>query len=596
MATSFTDGEVAALPCDDIRYKAGPHTTHGTATDAVLAAERIAETTARASALPPSDANNATSESDLSEERSLFSDTITTRDGHKYSGQLKDAFGQQALMHGKGVMHYTNSDSYDGEWRNGAREGMGVMRYADGAVYEGEWAANMPNGCGSMTLGNGDAYEGAFVGGMKQGMGTETIKSTGERYVGSFRRDMREGRGFLELRDGVQYEGTFRDSIIHGEGTMTFPNADAYSGSFEGGLMHGKGVYVFANGDRYEGTYTSGRRVGGRLVQRDGKEYTAEFKPSGELAKLKSHAEDGIEVLHDSRRVSASGGLEEAWKEGAGSILYPNGDRYTGEFHNHKRHGIGVMQHSNGDQFEGSWKDDKRHGKGRMTWQDQAPDPIGGWRYDGEWRGDLPDGHGVLLMDLNGSKYEGSWVKGRRSGLGIQIQDGCTYTGEWCDNLMNGRGKLAKADSSLFNGHFKDGALHDSNAKIVFSNGDVYCGDVQHGVLCGEGVLSCKNGDSYEGEFSEDTRCGSGMLAFANGDLYEGRWQADKMHGHGVLTYHGNGCYEGSFKENKKHGRGMLRAFVTRAHVTQQDVGQISRRMRSTLSFLRKMNLCPRRR
>ena len=45
-----------------------------------------------------------------------------------------------------------------------------------------------------------------------------------------------------------------------------------------------------------------------------------------------------------------------------------DGDVYDGEWKNDKREGHGVMRFSNGDQYEGGWKRGKRHGSGVFTW------------------------------------------------------------------------------------------------------------------------------------------------------------------------------------------------------------------------------------
>lgn len=40
-----------------------------------------------------------------------------------------------------------------------------------------------------------------------------------------------------------------------------------------------------------------------------------------------------------------------------------------------------------------------------MTWQSTRRSPeLGGWRYEGEWFDDLPEGHGVLYYDEDGGK------------------------------------------------------------------------------------------------------------------------------------------------------------------------------------------------
>ena len=49
---------------------------------------------------------------------------------------------------------------------------------------------------------------------------------------------------------------------------------------------------------------------------------------------------------------------------GKGALVYPNGEKYEGDFQHGKRHGFGVYSYSDGGRFEGEWVDDKVHGRG----------------------------------------------------------------------------------------------------------------------------------------------------------------------------------------------------------------------------------------
>jgi hypothetical protein len=62
-----------------------------------------------------------------------------------------------------------------------------------------------------------------------------------------------------------------------------------------------------------------------------------------------------------------------------GIAIYPNGDRYDGEFLDGRRNGRGVYTSANGDRYEGEWRDDRRNGRGVYN-------SANGNRYEGEWR------------------------------------------------------------------------------------------------------------------------------------------------------------------------------------------------------------------
>ena len=54
-----------------------------------------------------------------------------------------------------------------------------------------------------------------------------------------------------------------------------------------------------------------------------------------------------------------------AQMHGKGAIVYPNNERYEGDFVHGKRHGYGVYSYADGGKFEGEWIDDKVHRAGR---------------------------------------------------------------------------------------------------------------------------------------------------------------------------------------------------------------------------------------
>lgn len=67
---------------------------------------------------------------------------------------------------------------------------------------------------------------------------------------------------------------------------------------------------------------------------------------------------------------------------GKGTLVYPSGDKYTGDWLNAKKHGIGELHNVNGDVYNGEWKDDHAEGQGTLVF-------ANGNRYDGEFKRDL---------------------------------------------------------------------------------------------------------------------------------------------------------------------------------------------------------------
>ena len=92
-------------------------------------------------------------------------------------------------------------------------------------------------------------------------------------------------------------------------------------------------------------------------------------------------------------------------------------------------------------------------------------------QYLGEWKDNQWEGKGTLER-VDGSRYVGAWVGGKRNGTGTSWQrhkDGSLrkiYAGEWKDDKMHGRG--------TYN----------------YKNADVYIGEWQNGQRAGVGVCT----------------------------------------------------------------------------------------------------------
>jgi hypothetical protein len=87
---------------------------------------------------------------------------------------------------------------------------------------------------------------------------------------------------------------------------------------------------------------------------------------------------------------SYSGELANGQRHGRGKQNYPNGDVFTGCFHQDKRLGIGRLDFANGGFYLGEWKDDERCGKGSLTYANKD-------MYVGVWAKGMRDGEGKLL-------------------------------------------------------------------------------------------------------------------------------------------------------------------------------------------------------
>ena len=94
-------------------------------------------------------------------------------------------------------------------------------------------------------------------------------------------------------------------------------------------------------------------------------------------------------------------------KNGFGTYVWPDGDRYVGEWKKGKEHGQGTLFYNwrselvYGDKYEGEWKKGKQHGQGTYTW-------YNGNNYVGEWKNNKMHGKGTATS-TDGRVKKGIW-------------------------------------------------------------------------------------------------------------------------------------------------------------------------------------------
>jgi hypothetical protein len=113
---------------------------------------------------------------------------------------------------------------------------------------------------------------------------------------------------------------------------------------------------------------------------------------------------------------------------------YSNGIKYYGPFEKGlPANGRGIMMFPNGDRYDGEFKDGQRNGCGTFTF-------------------------------ANGRSYMGQFQQDQLSGLGVWIlENGNHYVGEFKDNHCHGKGTFIFADGASEYGVWQDGKLVDGN-------------------------------------------------------------------------------------------------------------------------------------
>uniref|UniRef100_A0A672IPZ4 MORN repeat-containing protein 3 n=1 Tax=Salarias fasciatus TaxID=181472 RepID=A0A672IPZ4_SALFA len=156
---------------------------------------------------------------------------------------------------------------------------------------------------------------------------------------------------------------------------------------------------------------------------------------------------------------------------------------------------------ANGDEYTGEWLNNRKHGTGTQVWKKS------GALYNGEWKFGKRDGCGTYSVLYPESKeyvrkYCGQWKNGKKHGYGTYYYKNTElYEGEWIEDQRSGWGRM------------------------YYENGDVYEGEWMKDKNHGEGIIRFTNGNWYEGSWRDGKKNGNGKFYFCDkGQLYAGLW------------------------------------------------------------------------
>uniref|UniRef100_A0A8C5PBD3 ALS2 C-terminal like n=2 Tax=Leptobrachium leishanense TaxID=445787 RepID=A0A8C5PBD3_9ANUR len=215
---------------------------------------------------------NATYHGDMSWGKPHGKGTLTWPDGRNYVGDFQ--YGQE---NGFGVCLVPSSledryDCYKCHWVNGAMLGYGICEFADESVYKGYFKDNMRHGYGVLeNLASGSnpfKYTGNWYKDKMSGYGVWDSSHKGERYIGMWRNNQRQGHGIVLTHMGACYQGTFSLNKLVGPGILISEDGSVYEGEFtEECLLAGKGKLTFNNGFTLVGTFNRNQTTSGLQAQ-----------------------------------------------------------------------------------------------------------------------------------------------------------------------------------------------------------------------------------------------------------------------------------------------------------------------------------------
>ncbi|CAN6992298.1 unnamed protein product [Brassica rapa subsp. trilocularis] len=176
----------------------------------------------------------------------------------------------------------------------------------------------------------------------------------------------------------------------------------------------------------------------------------------------------------------------------------PSGDFYTGQWRDNLPHGHGKYLWTDGCMYVGEWHRGKTMGKGRFSWPSGAT-------YEGDFKNGYMDGKGTYI-DSSGDLYRGSWVMNLRHGQGTKSYvNGDCYDGEWRRGLQDGHGRYQWKNENHYIGQWKNGMMN-GNGTMIWSNGNRYDGSWEDSAPKGNGTFRWSDGSFYVGVWSKDPK------------------------------------------------------------------------------------------
>lgn len=130
-------------------------------------------------------------------------------------------------------------------------------------------------------------------------------------------------------------------------------------------------------------------------------------------------------------------------------------------------------------------------------------------------------------------KIQGMWDKGNvlmDKKFTLTYQNNAVYKGTVYNQLMerHGHGKMKQYKDGVcvasFTGEWQNNKMH-GKGMVILSDGSSYSGDWIENAPNGHGRMVYKNGDVYVGQIRNSKRHGSGEMIYANGVIDSGEWR-----------------------------------------------------------------------
>jgi len=148
--------------------------------------------------------------------------------------------------------------------------------------------------------------------------------------------------------DGSVYEGQKRDNLRHGKGTFYYSDGGMYTGDWIAGSMEGFGTLYYAGGSKaYEGEWKEDKFHGKGVVYN---EVPAQLR--GEFDFTNFDNVGNFWVKYEGWFINDN-------KEGSGTLILSNGERFQGYFKDDMVSGRGMFYTLKGKVVKGEWWQNK---------------------------------------------------------------------------------------------------------------------------------------------------------------------------------------------------------------------------------------------
>jgi len=118
------------------------------------------------------------------------------------------------------------------------------------------------------------------------------------------------------------------------------------------------------------------------------------------------------------------------------------------------------------------------------------------------------------------------------------------------ERIDRGLDDKIKTPQGVYVGEMEFG-LVEGDGKFTWNNEDYYVGDFYYNEIEGKGEFVFAEGGNYKGDFQEGNREGTGEFKWSNGSIYTGDWSNDKITGEGTLLFTNGDKIEGFFNKGK---------------------------------------------